>query len=214
MTILATRPPIESEETTQAAAALLAHWGRGPAPEPTTELTVVDGYLVDEQGEVHGHVQVQGDFHVTTQSAAEWVLQRMMEEEAQLLALDSMERAIASNIQKLRGRHANRRRFLDFRFRSELEAFARANLRGKLKTWSCPYGKVSFRNQAAGVEITDEPAAIAWAKALGRTDAVKTTEKLLLSKIKDAILADPPPEGHGLAIKEARETVSIDTGIQ
>src|SRR5947199_2487393 len=77
---------------------------------PENNLTVVDGYLVDDQGEIHGHVQAQADFHVVDRNSAEWVLQKMCEEDAQLVALDAMERAIVDNLQALRRQHLSRRR--------------------------------------------------------------------------------------------------------
>jgi hypothetical protein len=71
---------------------------------------------------------------------------------------------------------------------------------------------VSFKNGQPRIEVTDEKLAIAWVKMLGIADVIKTEESLLLSKCKDHLLADPPPDGHGLKVLDAKEKVTIDSG--
>ena len=169
-----------------------------PAYDPDVadraELEVIDGYLVDADGEIHGMASVQADFHVTNEQTAHWVMQKMLLTEADIMAVDAMEKTILENLpRRLRApQKQSRRNYLAFRFNSELEAFARANLRGKLKQWRCAYGCVAFRNAPVGVAVTDEAKAIEWARANGHPEAIKVTEKFLVSQVKETLLKGLP----------------------
>lgn len=179
-----------------------------------TTLAVIDGYLVDDAGEIHGHTNCADEFHVVDQSSAEWVLAKMMDADAAISAVNAKEKVILENLRLERLHQQQRRQWFEFRFGPELKAYARANLRGKSKTWTCPYGKVAFRATQPALDITDESAAIAWVKSLGLTDAVKTTETLLISECKEKLLADPPPLGHGIDVVPAGEKVTIKSGVE
>ena len=180
-----------------------------------TQLTeVIDGFIVDELGEIVGHTSFADGFHVTDRSGAEWVLRKIMEADAQIVAMDIMAKAIMDNIDRDRKRQQQRRAFFEARYGAEVIAYAKANLKGKSKTWTCPYGSVSFRSTKPSIEITDEEKAIAWVKTLAIPGAIKVTEKLLLSEVKEKLLADPPTPGHGIEVKAAGESAKISSGVE
>lgn len=189
-----------------------------PANAPIETEILPDGTIVDQSGEIVGLSEVSGDFHVTDKDKAEWVLSKMLDQDAAIAGLNAKERAIIENIDTQRRYHDARRKYFEWRFGAELAAFARANLKGKQKTWTCAYGKVSFRMTQRGIEIGDEKEAISWIRSafdpLIVIEAVKVTEKIILSVVKEKLLADPPPAGHGIAVKEAGENVKIETGVK
>lgn len=179
-----------------------------------TTLSVIDGYLVDpDTGEIHGLATVASDFHVTDIGAAEWVMQRLCETDAAIVGIDAKQRAILANLDAERRHQLARRKWIMGRFGPELEAFARANLKGKVRTWRCAYGTVTFRKTQPGVEIVDEVKALAWVRYLDIPDSIKITQKIMLSVVKDALVADPPPEACGIVIVPEGESVKIDTGV-
>jgi phage host-nuclease inhibitor protein Gam len=178
-----------------------------------------DGYLLDEFGEIIGYREANPErdgeqFHVTNANGAAWVLAKMMDAEASLAGIAAKQKAILENIAAERRTHEQRLAFFRFRYAGELELFARDNLpRGK-KTWTCPWGSVSFRKVPAGVEVTDEAQAIEWCRVAGLTDGIKIKESLLISKVADALMADPPPLGHGIEIRKESEKCTIKTGVK
>src|SRR5476649_1213596 len=100
-----------------------------------TKLEIVDGFLVDEEGEIHGHTEIVGGFHITDQASAEWLQKKIMDADATLLAIEAKQRAILANLEAERRRQIQRKKFLEWRYGPELIAYARANLLGTSKTW-------------------------------------------------------------------------------
>ena len=177
----------------------------------------LDGYLVNpETGEVVG--LVDSTFHVTDEKTAEWVMEKMQEEDAAALALTARLQAIQDNLSTLRKRHENRRSYLETKFADELTAFARTQLDGKIKSWTCPYGTVAFRSTPQGLKVSDEELALQFAKEF-HPQAVKVTERFLISKLdkvsKDYLAVDEKMRtDYGFEVVPAGETVSIKTGLK
>ncbi len=142
-----------------------------------------DGVYIDiETGEVHA-VAPQGSypdqaFRVDRLAAAEWVLERMLNRES---AIDALERRMATVVTNLTAMIADERRRLDGlhrRFDGELEAYARDALGStgwKTKTLKTPYGAISFRTTQGTHRIADQLGAVAWAKRVA-PEIVKSVE--------------------------------------
>lgn len=184
-----------------------------PTEQATTEI-LPDGTIIDQNGEIVGWAEVGSDWHITDSGKAAWVMEKRMIEDGAIKGLMAQLTAISENLDKMIRFHERRIKDLDWRFGEELAAFARANLKGKQKTWTCAYGKVSFRTTQPGIEFTDDALALAWMKSLAIPEAIKVTEKIMLSVVKEKLLADPPPAGHGIEIRPAGESVKIESGIK
>ncbi len=60
--------------------------------EPEPQVYEIDGYLVDESGEIVGHAAApEEQFHVTDVQSAEWVLGKLVEAEAAIELAHVME---------------------------------------------------------------------------------------------------------------------------
>jgi len=174
-------------------------------------------YQIDEEtGEVLS-AEAPG-FAVEDAKSAEWVLERLQEQDALIAALNAREKAIRENIDAERRRIEHRRNGLLYRFKGELEAFARDNLPKGKKSWVCPFGVVQFRTQAARLKVADPEKALAWAKAYD-PDAVKVIEEFQISKLnpafKSRMMEDSPSsrETAGLDLSPETETCQISTGL-
>lgn len=130
-----------------------------------TEYEVIDGYRIGPDGEVLEFMS-EPRFAIDSESAAEWVLEKRQDEEARIVALKAKREAILANLDREIRHHEGRVKALDYRFGPELEAFARTRLSGKRRTWTCPYGSVAFRKQAAKWRWADggKERAIEWAR--------------------------------------------------
>ena len=76
----------------------------------------------------------------------------------------------------------------------------------KAKTWTCPYGSVSFRTVAEKVKVVDEDETVEWLMH-HNPEAVKTKHTVLVSKLSDFALEKAP----GIEIVPATESVTIKT---
>lgn len=175
-------------------------------------------YEIDaETGEILSAEPEAPKFAVTDEKSAEWVLQRIQEEEAAVAALTAQENAILENVRAMKRRHQSKADGLRYRFAGELEAFARENLNGG-KTWTCPYGSVQFRKVASRLKVADDSRALEWART-GCPDAVKVTEEFQISKLTDEAkmilkeLSADERTARGFEITPETESVSIKTGV-
>ena len=175
----------------------------------------VDGYLIDpETGEVVGHVD--GAFQVDDLGSAEWVMEKMLTEDIEIAALEKRLEVIAANLDSMKKDRERRRKWLEYRFGDELEDFARQNLPEKGKTWKCAYGRVSFRTTNARVGVNDETLAINFLRPIA-PDAIKTTEKVLVSALPEHIkqkALDGGLKKWGFEVVPGGESVTIKTGVE
>jgi phage host-nuclease inhibitor protein Gam len=178
----------------------------------------IDGYRIDaETGEVVSIATPKPQFTVSDESAAEWVLERMSVEDAEIGALEARRAALLQNMEAMIGDRKRRLGYLHFRFDNELAEYARQHLAKGKKTWTAPFGSVAFRTKPANVKVTDEEKALEAARTRW-PEAIKTTEKFLIASLPaaaKAMLLENPDEapGAGLEVVPEVETISIKTGV-
>jgi hypothetical protein len=175
--------------------------------------TFVHGdYVIQaETGEILGLARdaaTEPPFRVNSRSEAEWVLEKLTEAESEIAALDKRKAVLISNIEAMQREHEHRAQWLRVRFGPELEEWARTELAGKkTRTLKTPFGTLSFRKRPEKLVVDEEEKAIAWADKWGITDAIKRTEKLLISMIPPDKIPD------GCHIEPEQDRFRIDTGM-
>ena len=188
------------------------------------EAEVIDGYLVDKDGEVLGLADpATGEpmerFEVRSEEAADWVLKLFMEEEARLEAIEAKRAAILANLEGQEVAPRNRLRYLGYRFHNDLAAWARSELaakKGKGKTVKLTHGSIAFRNSAGSAEILDHASALAFVEEW-KPDEVK--KSVGVGSIKAAIaeaasqIGEAPDVSEFFRQAEPRESVVIKTGV-
>lgn len=199
---------------------------------PTNKVVVIiDGYVTDaDSGEVYGLVEdcnLVGDygdgeyiyrpennaaFRVDSHAAADWVLAKRMECEAELAKIEMQRAAVNEHFDRMGQPHRDRLKHLSYRFDGELESFARANLPEGKESLVLPHGTVAFRTIPASVSLRDEDRAIQWAdkaapeivrKHVTKTDVVKAWKEHMPGYELPLFLETVP----------ARESVTIKTGL-
>lgn len=180
---------------------------------------LIDGLIIDiESGEVVG--QERPEFRVTDEASAEWVLEKIMNAEADA-ARDRLKlKAVVERLEASIKASEKRAEWFRSRYGSELEEFARERLQdSKTKTLKLTWGSISFRTVKGGLRVADPEAALTWAKQYA-PEAVKVTEAFQITKLGDdwrtTLTTVTPPEQlaeRGFAIAEDSEVVSIKTGV-
>lgn len=170
-------------------------------------------YIIDiETGEILG---IKEEFHVTDESSADWVLEKIMDAEANIARENMKLKAITENIESRKKEYQNKINFLKMRFGPELEQFAREQVEGgKSKTWKGSFGRLSFRSVKGGLRVVDKEEALTVAQVNGFTNAIKTTEEFQISKLTDAqreMLEFKLPGGFEL--KPDSEVFEIKSGV-
>lgn len=191
---------------------MTAEYEREPDCHPD-DLIVVDGYTVNkETGEVYGRSDcAPGLFVIDSDDKADWVLQKRMDEESEINAINARIQALTDNLRSMRKEHENRLQWLEFRFDDELTEYAKTKLTDKSKTAKFAYGKVSFRTSAGTNKILDMDAAVAYAEASPNPEIVKVTKSVNVSDLKENF------DLSGLPFIESsgpKETVTIATGLE
>jgi hypothetical protein len=175
---------------------------------------VIDGELYDEEtGEYAGPASgwIKGD--ESPEDLALLVMRKRMDIEATLQAEKAKLDAIVENTRKMVARHQARLDWLEAQYNAKLQDYAMSQLPRKadgtlkVKTWTCPYGTVSFRSVAEKVRVVDEEQAVAYCLQHD-PEAVKTKHTILVSKLTGLTAGDLPP---GTEIIPATESVTIKT---
>lgn len=196
-------------------------------PRPTTEL---DGVLYyEDTGEFAGFVP--GVFvpdELKEAGDIEKYLEKLLNEEASLLAeqtrLDSLIAALKANYQPTINAQARRVQWLRARFDKQAETLAftllpkKADGTFKSKTWSCPFGKVSFTTKGESITLADPVKAMDYAEQNGYDDCVKVEKSFLISNLpKEAakdIMEDPEfASKNGFEFHPATENCKVNTGV-
>ena len=174
---------------------------------------VINGEMFDEEtGEYAGPASgwITGD--ESPEELALLVMRKRMDIEASIQSEKDKLDAITNNMVKLIGKHVARLEWLERQYNDKLQDYALSQLPRKadgtlkVKTWTCPFGSVSFRTVAERVKVVDEEETVAWLME-HNPEAVKTKHTVLVSKLSDHALDNAP----GLDLIPATESVTIKT---
>ena len=174
---------------------------------------VINGEMFDEEtGEYAGPASgwITGD--ESPEELALLVMRKRMDIEASIQAEKDKLDAITNNMVKIIGKHVARLEWLERRYNDQLQDYALSQLPRKadgtlkVKTWTCPFGSVSFRTVAERVKVVDEEETVAWLMH-HNPEAVKTKHTVLVSKLSDFATIHAP----GIEIIPASESVTIKT---
>lgn len=176
-------------------------------------LVEMHGELWDEEtGEYAGPVSGWITGEESPEDIALLVMRKRMDIEASIQAEKDKLDAITNNMVKLIGKHVARLEWLERQYNAQLQDYAMSQLPRKadgtlkVKTWTCPFGSVSFRTVAERVKVVDEEETVAWLMH-HNPEAVKTKHTVLVSKLSDFATIHAP----GLEIVPATESVTIKT---
>ena len=142
---------------------------------------VEDDWIIDtETGEVIGIEGWQIEGAVESEKEL-WVLQkRMLETDAKISAERMMMKSIIANCEQRIKRLESRQKWLDLRYGVSAAAMAKSLLLKGSKTYTSPYGKISFRTTKDKIVIDDQEAFSKWA-AKHCPEALK--QSVLVSKL-------------------------------
>ena len=151
--------------------------------EEQDELIRENGWVIDPTtGEVVGAYGWLENGAVETEQDL-WVLQKKMLEVDSLLVA---ERAQLKRIQEMCEKRIkaleSRRSWIELKYGVTATDVARNLLPRNKKTYTSPYGEITFRNSKAKIKFTNQEAAVAWAKCY-QPDAIKVAESVLVSKL-------------------------------
>lgn len=176
-------------------------------------LIEMHGELWDEEtGEYAGPASgwITGD--ESPEDLALLVMRKRMDIEADIQAEKAKMDAIIANMSKLIGKHQARLEWLERQYNAQLQDYAMSQLPRKTdgslkaKTWTCPFGSVSFRTVAEKVKVVSEDETVEWLMH-HNPEAVKTKHTVLVSKLSDFAIEKAP----GIEIVPATESVTIKT---
>jgi hypothetical protein len=174
---------------------------------------VIDGELWDtETGEYAGPASGWITGNETAEDLALLVMRKRMDIEAAIDAETAKMHAILANCQAIIGKQVRRLDWLQKQYDAQLKEYALSQLPRKAdgtlkaKTWTCPYGTVSFRTLAERVKVVDEEETVAWLMH-HNPEAIKTKHTVLVSKLSDFATVHAP----GIEIIPASESVTIKT---
>jgi hypothetical protein len=177
--------------------------------------TINNHNVVDlETGEILGPVVEAGA--IASQDALELVLERIQNQAAQVSAEQIRLKAIQEQAEKTLKRKSGYLNYLKAVYESPIEQYAKARLAhtGK-KSIQTPFGSVNFRTLKGGLKVVDPDQALMFAKLAKWENAIKTTEKFLISALTEKQLfdlGDNVPDGFELAPE--RESMTIKTGVE
>jgi O6-methylguanine-DNA--protein-cysteine methyltransferase len=176
-------------------------------------LVEMHGELWDEEtGEYAGPASGWITGEESPEDLALLVMRKRMDIEANIKAEKTKMDAIIQNMTKLIGKHEARLEWLERQYNAQLQDYALSQLPRKadgtlkVKTWTCPFGSVSYRTVAERVKVVDEEETVAWLME-HNPEAVKTKHTVLVSKLSDHATVHAP----GLEIVPASESVTIKT---
>jgi hypothetical protein len=181
-----------------------------------------DGWLTDAgTGAIVGRIDLPDRFQVDSPQTAEWALRLRGEIEGRIVDIDARLEALRANLLALRAEQVRRLAWWDWRFGSQVADFARRALAGgKKRTWTCAWGRVSFRRTPGNTKILDgcmhEAVAFVRAWEPGRVRVVETVGVKDVEAVMEAIrvATEEEPEKPGwLKHSGESEAVTIDTGI-
>ena len=174
---------------------------------------IIDGELWDtETGEYAGPASGWITGNETAEDLALLVMRKRMDIEAAIDAETAKMHTILANCTAIIGKQSRRLDWLQRQYDAQLQDYALSQLPRKAdgtlkaKTWTCPYGTVSFRTLAERVKVIDEEETVQWLME-HNPEAIKTKHTVLVSKLSDFATVHAP----GIEIIPASESVTIKT---
>lgn len=182
-------------------------------------IRVGDDLIDDDTGEYAGPADSKLPVALETEADLVLYMRRLMEAEARVAAKTVEYKAILANIELMIKQEQRRVDWLKHRYQADAEALAYSQLPRKkdgtlaAKTFTCPWGQVSFRTSKAGISVANPDAALAYCKQF-HPEAVKVTESVLISKLPASVVEsyvakERAPEG--FEFKPERQTVTFTT---
>jgi len=154
------------------------------------EIIRENGWLIDPHtGEVVG---VYGwlENGVIEDEQDLWILQKKM------LEIDSLivgEKAQLKRIQDMCAKRIkqleSKRDWMELKYGVTASEVARELLPRNKKTYTSPYGEITFRTSKVKIAFTNQTAAVEWAKSFA-PDAIKTAQSVLVSKLSAENISD------------------------
>jgi hypothetical protein len=191
------------------------------------EVVIVGDELVyADTGEFAGFVV--GTFlpdQLATQEDLEDYLERLLTEEATLVAEQVKLDAIVRNAQANINRQKSRVNWLRVRYDAQASALAltllprKASGELKRKTWDCAFGKISFTSTAAKLQIESSELAVEYAQQNGYDACVKVVTSFLISELPKDAYSDITTDATfaakcGFKVIPTQEVMKVVTGIK
>jgi len=152
-----------------------------------------DEFIVDPiTGEVLGLTSRPPEFTVTNQEEADWVLQKIGENESEIIAVDGVAavvhaRAIVANAEAKKKPFVKKKEFLELRFKPQCHVVASEALEGKKgQTLQLTHGKIALRKVRGTLGFKPYVDPLLWAKA-HCTECIKVEETAQISNVPASI---------------------------
>ena len=150
------------------------------------------------------------EFHIDSIGAADWLLQKYFAIDAEIALLKAQAEAAVKRLQ-------SDREGLERLYQSELESFIRSLIaqdkKGR-KSLILPHGTCAVRAVPGGLRITDENAALKYARSCAK-DAIRTEERLDSAKYRELAEKALQSEGEmlpGIDMQPDRESFTVKFG--
>lgn len=175
----------------------------------------VGDLLVDiETGEVVGSADPQ--FRVRDRETAEWVLRKLADDEAELVALEARKKMLLANLDSMIADVRRHKDSLERRFSDELQAFAERELEGKkIRTLKTAYGRLAFKKVPARLVIEDEERVVAYFEQVAPEHVVvkRSVPIAEVNKVLGTYLRPEVLEPLGVKLIAERDSFRIDLGL-
>lgn len=183
-----------------------------------------DDLIDDETGEYAGPADTTLPEALQTSEDLVAFLHRLSDAEARLQAKRLQLDAVIENCRKMLKRDEDRVAWLKRKYELDAQSLAFQELPRKKdgtfasKTFTCPWGQVSFREVKPTIEILDEDKAFEWAIE-NLPSAIKIKETVLITPIKEQFiegneLKKPLPASNAFGFVEGRQTATITTLVK
>jgi len=156
----------------------------------TDELIRENGWVIDPNtGEVVGVYGWLEKGVVETEQDL-WILQKkMLDVDSLIIGEKAQLRRIQEMCEKRIKTLESRRNWMELKYGVSATLVARELLPRNKKTYTSPYGEITFRNSKAKIKFTNQEAALTWARC-HQPDAIKVAESVLVSKLSPQSIHD------------------------
>lgn len=150
-------------------------------------------------------------------------MNRVNRAESDLMAEQFRLKAIIENCERMVELKRKRVEWLNAMYQTSAAQIAESLLPRKAdgsyrtKTYTCPWGQVSFRDVKPKVVVENQQLAVNWAKD-NAPDAVKVVESILVSKLPEALVtewvnSEESKTPFGFSIEPGRQSVTVKTTV-